>query len=319
MTKWNGKLSGAGWGAAIGMLGGPVGAMIGAAVGGWIGHQDDTEDEAIEQLANITDSIMAIYAGAVHAKGNIHPKVIKRMLSLMDEIRLQLLPQIEVQEFRGIVESSLAEPVDHETCAQIFASFSDEVQSNVFRGVLSILAADGHIGDCDYNWLSSLVAYAQADPDMLQLNMMFYTRNVNQQDQNAAEAAALLEVSPNCGEAELKRAWRAKAADYHPDKLVVVPAPVRKLAEEHICKVNAAYDILSGKNRKNILKDAVLLSSPSTILDAAMMTNGQIAHCFLCDQKNRIPSADNLADSRCGKCYSLLAIPRDLAEWLLNG
>jgi len=54
----------------------------------------------------------------------------------------------------------------------------------------------------------------------------------------------ILGISPSATTAEIKEAYRNKAKDYHPDKLMGIPDAVRKLAEEELKKINQAYNIL---------------------------------------------------------------------------
>lgn len=52
----------------------------------------------------------------------------------------------------------------------------------------------------------------------------------------------ILEVSPNASDDEVKKAYRAAAMKYHPDKVSHLGEDVRKKAEEQFTKVNEAYD-----------------------------------------------------------------------------
>ena len=55
----------------------------------------------------------------------------------------------------------------------------------------------------------------------------------------------ILGISPSATTAEIKEAYRNKAKDYHPDKLMGIPDAVRKLAEEEFKKINIAYNTLN--------------------------------------------------------------------------
>jgi hypothetical protein len=49
---------------------------------------------------------------------------------------------------------------------------------------------------------------------------------------------------------EIRKAWRKLAVEYHPDKLAGASAGVRKLAEEKLKEINAAYDVLSDQEKR---------------------------------------------------------------------
>jgi hypothetical protein len=55
---------------------------------------------------------------------------------------------------------------------------------------------------------------------------------------------ALLGLSPGFTQARLKAAYRAMAAQYHPDRYESAPATERKKAEEMMKKINDAYNVL---------------------------------------------------------------------------
>ncbi len=55
----------------------------------------------------------------------------------------------------------------------------------------------------------------------------------------------ILGISPLATTADIKEAYRNKAKDYHPDKLMGIPDAVRKLAEEELKKINQAYNTLN--------------------------------------------------------------------------
>lgn len=52
----------------------------------------------------------------------------------------------------------------------------------------------------------------------------------------------ILEVSPNASDEEVKKAYRAAALKYHPDRVSHLGEDMRKKAEETFAKVNEAYD-----------------------------------------------------------------------------
>ena len=55
----------------------------------------------------------------------------------------------------------------------------------------------------------------------------------------------VLGVDPDANQDEVTRAYRRRVQDFHPDKLHVVSAAVRLLAEEQMKQINQAYEVLS--------------------------------------------------------------------------
>lgn len=64
--------------------------------------------------------------------------------------------------------------------------------------------------------------------------------------QEIDDAYALLNVSPNASDDEVKRAYRKLMIEYHPDKLASkgLPDNMREFAEERAREINAAYDLI---------------------------------------------------------------------------
>jgi DnaJ like chaperone protein len=55
-----------------------------------------------------------------------------------------------------------------------------------------------------------------------------------------------LDVSPEMSDLEIKKAYREKCIQFHPDKLASkgLPEEFMKYANEQVAKINAAYDII---------------------------------------------------------------------------
>lgn len=62
---------------------------------------------------------------------------------------------------------------------------------------------------------------------------------------NFAEACVVLEVSEGLTKTEYKQAYRKKALEYHSDQFQGVGEKIRKLAEEEMKRINAAWDIIN--------------------------------------------------------------------------
>lgn len=55
----------------------------------------------------------------------------------------------------------------------------------------------------------------------------------------------VLGVSPDASRQEVRRAWKARALEYHPDRVANLGKKLQQLAEEETRSINAAYDLIT--------------------------------------------------------------------------
>jgi hypothetical protein len=69
-------------------------------------------------------------------------------------------------------------------------------------------------------------------------------RQARPETKTAADPYAVLEISPGASPAEIRKAYRRLAAQYHPDKVAHLGEDLRILAEKKFKAIQAAYDAL---------------------------------------------------------------------------
>src|SRR5579872_6113674 len=74
--------------------------------------------------------------------------------------------------------------------------------------------------------------------------------NKNKRKQNAADYYEILGVDRDCSEAEIKKAYRKLAMDYHPDKHMQDTPEDKKIAEDKFKEINKAYEILGDEDKR---------------------------------------------------------------------
>jgi len=72
----------------------------------------------------------------------------------------------------------------------------------------------------------------------------------------------ILGVDSDASPEEIKQAWRKKALDYHPDRLVGVSESVRRLAEEEMKKINRAYEVLKDPHKRRQYNSKFAIPKP---------------------------------------------------------
>jgi len=110
-----------------------------------------------------------------------------------------------------------------------------EVRLQILHFLFSIAKADGNVSDPELSKLSEIAGYLRLSArEFESIKAMFF--------KSADEAYKILEVDKSATDAEVKKAYRAMAKKYHPDKLQHMDEAYRKGAEEKFRKVQEAYE-----------------------------------------------------------------------------
>ena len=108
---------------------------------------------------------------------------------------------------------------------------------DVLDGLFHIALADGRITDEE-------CAYLHQVADLFGFSDREFRRiRASHGALDSADPYLILGVDPDISDIDLHRAWRRMAAQNHPDALVArgAPAELRRLAEEKMAAINAAY------------------------------------------------------------------------------
>lgn len=139
----------------------------------------------------------------------------------------------------------------------------------VFYDLLwELAAADGTVSSYEIEILRNLPAHLAVNPFRFVFQYNRYCASGSQSGSSSssgggrrppppprrdelAEAYELLGCSPSATEDELKKAYRAKAKQYHPDEMVAkgLPPELVKKATEEMARINAAYDLIRKSRR----------------------------------------------------------------------
>ncbi|MBP5531604.1 MAG: TerB family tellurite resistance protein [Lentisphaeria bacterium] len=236
-----------------GILGGGWGAAIGAVIGGMSGNnreqpqqrQLDAEspDGSLEAWKNLFRSFgrLAKSDGVVSCEEADMVSSFLRETGLPSAARKQLIAAFnegksDARPFRVLIR-------------QTAGSFLAQAYPQIMTALCSIALADGKIDRREMEmlrdaeselglpgfvdrWLKSTRGSGESDRDR------------GSESSDLTRAYQLLGVSPQCSDDEVKKAWRVKAKEYHPDRLrgKGVEESVIRLAEEQMRRVNDAYE-----------------------------------------------------------------------------
>ena len=230
---WTGKIIG-------GVLGSFIGPW-GTAIGIGIGHQFDKGASRVQQAGM---AMQVAFFGCMAKMAQADGKITKEEIRAVEQIIARL----------GYTPTMRAAAID------IFRKAKDDSHTagDYLNQLASVIQFNPQIA---MTFLAALHAIAQADglihPNereiLLQAERAFRLRpgtvetllgggSANDLDQ----AYKVLEVSPDMSDAEIKRVYRQKCTEFHPDKLASkgLPDEFMEFANEQLAKINEAYDTL---------------------------------------------------------------------------
>ncbi len=262
--SWWGKLVGGAFGY---MLGGPLGAVLGAALGhkfdkGLEGLPDnrpawDAGDQERVQTAFFTTtfSVMGHIAkadGRVSADEIRLAEAVMSQMSLSSEMRqtaIRLFNEGKATDFPldQVIEQFRQECHRRHTLIQMFveiqiqAAFADGQMDRSEEAVLLHVCRLLRVPEFTFRLL---VQRVRAEAHYAGAGTGGGRRAAQPQGMSLADAYAILNVKPEAGDQEVKRAYRRLISQHHPDKLVSkgLPEEMMKLAAQKTDEIKKAYE-----------------------------------------------------------------------------
>ncbi|WP_419582180.1 co-chaperone DjlA [Thiolapillus sp.] len=261
--SWWGKLAGGAFGF---MLGGPLGALLGALLGAVLGHNLDKgldmeassaspqEQERIQTaFFTATFSVMGHLA---KADGRVSPEEIAQARAVMAHMNLDadmrraaidLFNQGKLQGFPldGVLQQFRQECRRRTTLIQMFMEI--QIQAAYADGRLDpaedrlLLHISGKLGIPEF-------LYRQLER-MIRAQMNFGDSGRGHQPKSGptlADAYAVLNISADASDAEVKKAYRRLTSQHHPDKLVAkgLPEEMMQITAKKTHEIRQAYEII---------------------------------------------------------------------------
>ena len=247
MMNWWGKLIGTG----IGMFGGPIGALAGAA----LGHLYDEDDPATQDEQKARVLYLAYFfscaAKVAKADGRISAEEIAVTESLMKRMGLdERTAEFAKNVFRKAKESRRSIDEDFKEVGKMIG-YEPTVAQSFLGGLFEIVRSNGEkLNEMQVRfllrgeerlklapgtlraWIRGGYAPPQHDPSVDRLSL--------------EEAYDALGLARDCTDADLKKTYRAKAADFHPDKLRSknLPEEFVDFANDQLAKINQAHQVI---------------------------------------------------------------------------
>ncbi|MFQ5344859.1 MAG: co-chaperone DjlA [Mariprofundus sp.] len=234
---------GAGIGAGIGMvIGGPIGAGIGAWLGHAAGNAKTVITERQEAQTVFFVSLFSMLAKMARADG----KVSSEEAELINHIaNTQMNMDAEDRKAaRDIFNNALNDNYSIYDYARQYRQVmqNQQMREMVYRLLFAVAFADQTIHAEEESILKKI-------PSCLGLDDSVYQRLKEEflgQEADISECYEVLGCRPDHSDNDIKRAYRKKCIEYHPDKIASkgLPESFMKFAEEQMHQVTSAYSTI---------------------------------------------------------------------------
>ncbi len=249
LGKWIGGIVGF-------MAMGPLGALAGFAIGSLVDSAGNAQRDAWDSATQTTDTgtagqrnsflfamlVMASYV--IRADGRImHSEMefVRRFLRMnfgaeaVTEGEQILMNLFEQRKRMDAQDPTAFRRTIHECGAQIAANLSYEQRLQMLDFLAQIARSDGNVCQAEIEALREVAA-------CMGLQDREVDSMLNLRGESLADAYAVLEITPDASDAEVRSAYRRLALKHHPDKVATLGEDIRRAAEQKFQEINAAKE-----------------------------------------------------------------------------
>ncbi len=308
-----------------GILGALVGGPVGGAMGALLGHSVDPMDnkkprapaqEQSRQARHILAGLASMLARVAHADREIDARERALILDICRNYAVQwglgkfLASDAELE---ASVDVGIATPQAGELIIKR-ARTEPRMAMDLLHQLWRVAAGDGRIDDRERTVLGQLARELGLSDEQSAQVAMFFLRTEGMHGASTSrerrDAATVLGVSVSAAPEEVKRAYRALAMKWHPDRH---PNNVKD-AQERTASINHARDVLFAADAGPAGESLLAWSDGGNAL--VEPKPGDVVRCFLCETRNRLPAKEHLDTARCGRCQALVLYGAQLAQRL---
>jgi DnaJ like chaperone protein len=240
MSKNYGKWIGGALGWA---LGGPLGGLFGFAIGSMFDVTERSPEVrgSSRQYAqyrrhtthdDFAMSLLALSAAVMKADG----KSTKSELNYIKAFFIGQFGESKTREAMALLKDLLKKDIPlREVSEQIRYNMEHPLRLQLLHYLFNIAKADGNVDQSEMKLIRQIANYLGISvADYESIEGMFY--------KDVAHAYAILEISQDASDSEVKKAYRKMAVKYHPDKVSHLGEEFKKAANEKFLKVKEAYE-----------------------------------------------------------------------------
>lgn len=232
-TKW--VMGGLGW-----ALGGPIGGILGFIMGTAFESMNSGEFEyrppqhQQTQPGDFRISLLILSASVMKADG----KQLKSELNYIKSFFIQNFGENTTRHYMQAFRDILIQDIPLEdVCLQIKNNMDFHSRLQLLHFLFGIALADGHAHTTEVNTIEKISKWLGINQyDFISIKNMFVKDNES--------AWKILEIPPDSSEETTKRAYRAMALKYHPDRVSHLGEEFQQAAKEKFQQVNDAYNTI---------------------------------------------------------------------------
>lgn len=248
--SWLSGIIGGGIGA---MIAGPFGAIIGAAIGSTMGAQKNAGgsrigfSEAERKQAIFFTAAFSMVGKLAKADGRVCENEIEAIQRISREA-LGLDEQTR-QYAINVFSQAKDSPDSFASYAREFGELfwqDQQMCSFMMSFLFQVAMADGQLHPSEEQMLLSAKQAFRLHDSVYQSLYSRFVGRTGTSEVSLRKHFEILGLSEDASTAEIKKAYRRKAAEFHPDKIEGkgLPPEFIKFANEKLAEVNASYDAL---------------------------------------------------------------------------
>jgi len=234
------------------MLGGPIGLIAGAALGHLYDEDDPTPQDERKARILYLAYFFSCAAKVAKADGGISANEIEVTESLIQRMGLdEKTAEFAKNVFRKAKTSRRSVDEDLKEAGRLIG-YDPIVGQSFLGGLFEIIRSNGNkLNELQVRFLLYGEERLKLKPGTVRLWIRGGYAPPRQDpsvDSLSLEGAYnALGLKQECSERELKKAYRAKAGDFHPDKLKSknLPQEFLNFANDQLTKINQAYEVIS--------------------------------------------------------------------------
>jgi DnaJ like chaperone protein len=235
------------------MLGGPIGAGIGVAIGGALFDPADNQQPVnnVQPIANDepTDEdraavayfvcLFASLAKIAKADGKVTREEISAIEELIEEMELDdEMKEFVINVFREARDNDVNVGEYLSQFAEI-VGYEPDICNSFFSLLCGVASSDGDVSDKERSVLLEAEYTLRLRPGTIDLFI--------KTEMSLQKAYDLLGCDSSMSDTDVKRAYRKKCLDFHPDRLGShgLPPEFIKFANEQMTALHEAYEIIN--------------------------------------------------------------------------